>query len=157
MWRRLIVGVALLALSIPAAIAKDKGNKGRGNQGRQAGLTMLDDDIRWGRDGDLERGRGRRDRDTVFGRRDRDDDDRRRGRGRDDDRVAVCDPFFNRNGSKIKHRGMDRNGDGIISRREWRGNDVSFDRHDRNGDGILSGDEARPGAKRDRDRTRTIF
>jgi hypothetical protein len=145
MRRQLIVAVALLELSIPAAIAGDKGNKGRGNQGRQAGLTMLDDDIRRARDRDLERGRGRRNRDAVFGRRDR-----------DDDRGAVRDPFFNDNGS-IKHRGMDRNGDGIISRREWRGNDVSFDQHDRNGDGILSGDEVRPGAKRDRDRTRTIF
>lgn len=149
MWRRLILGMALLTLTIPAAIAKDKGSKGRGNQGRQANITRLgDDDIRRGRDGDLERGRGRRNRDTIFD---------RRGRGRDDDRGRVRDPFFNADRSKIKHRGMDRNGDGVITRSEWRGNDVSFGRQDRNGDGILSGDEVRPGAKRGKDRTRTIF
>jgi len=38
-------------------------------------------------------------------------------------------------------RGMDRNGDGMITRREWTGNTVSFRNHDRNGDGVLSGRE----------------
>jgi Ca2+-binding EF-hand superfamily protein len=42
---------------------------------------------------------------------------------------------------------MDRNGDGVITRDEWRGNDNSFAVHDRNGDGVLSGDEARAGAR----------
>ncbi len=42
-----------------------------------------------------------------------------------------------------RFRGMDRNGDGVITRDEWRGNDQSFRNHDRNGDGILSGDELR--------------
>ena len=46
----------------------------------------------------------------------------------------------------MRFRGMDRNGDGRISRSEWRGNDQSFANHDWNGDGILSGDEVRPGA-----------
>jgi Ca2+-binding EF-hand superfamily protein len=40
-----------------------------------------------------------------------------------------------------RFRGMDRNGDGVITRDEWRGNAQAFARHDRNGDGILSGDE----------------
>ena len=48
---------------------------------------------------------------------------------------------------RIRHRGMDRNHDGVITRREWRGNDNSFDRHDRNGDGRLSGREVRPGSR----------
>ena len=37
-----------------------------------------------------------------------------------------------------RFKGMDRNGDGVITRDEWRGNDTSFQKHDRNGDGVLS-------------------
>jgi hypothetical protein len=48
----------------------------------------------------------------------------------------------------MKHRGLDRNGDGVITRREWRGNDRSFENMDRNHDGILSGWELTPGRGR---------
>jgi hypothetical protein len=34
--------------------------------------------------------------------------------------------------------GLDRNGDGIITRAEWRGNAHSFDVQDRNNDGVIS-------------------
>lgn len=44
---------------------------------------------------------------------------------------------------QMRFRGMDQNGDGVISRSEWRGNDKSFRKHDRNHDGVLSGDELR--------------
>ena len=44
-------------------------------------------------------------------------------------------------GRDIRFRGMDRNRDGIVTRREWRGNDQSFRVHDRNSDGVLSGSE----------------
>jgi hypothetical protein len=71
--------------------------------------------------------------------RDRDWDRDRGDRDWDDDR-----------GGNMRFQGMDRNGDGRISRGEWRGNDVSFDNHDWNDDGILAGDEVRPGG-RDRD------
>ena len=37
--------------------------------------------------------------------------------------------------------GLDRNGDGRISRDEWRGSERSFEVHDWNNDGVLSGDE----------------
>lgn len=47
-----------------------------------------------------------------------------------------------------RFRGMDRNGDGIITRAEWRGNRQSFNVHDWNNDGVLSGDEVRAGAFR---------
>jgi hypothetical protein len=47
-----------------------------------------------------------------------------------------------------RFRGLDGDGDGIVSRAEWRGNDRSFANHDWNGDGILSGVEVRPGAAR---------
>jgi Ca2+-binding EF-hand superfamily protein len=47
---------------------------------------------------------------------------------------------------------MDRNGDGVVTRNEWRGNDRSFRVHDWNNDGVLSGDEVRPGGKRPVDR-----
>jgi Ca2+-binding EF-hand superfamily protein len=42
-----------------------------------------------------------------------------------------------------RFRAMDRNGDGVISRDEWRGNDESFRQHDLNGDGVLSLTELR--------------
>jgi len=35
-------------------------------------------------------------------------------------------------------KAMDRNGDGIITRDEWTGDDASFKKHDRNGDGVIS-------------------
>jgi len=44
--------------------------------------------------------------------------------------------------------GLDRNHDGVITRKEWKGNDQSFQNHDWNGDGILSGDELRQGQAR---------
>ena len=44
-----------------------------------------------------------------------------------------------------RFRAMDRDGDGVITRAEWRGSDRSFDVHDWNRDGVLSGDEMRPG------------
>ena len=43
---------------------------------------------------------------------------------------------------------MDRNGDRVITRREWQGSDQSFRVHDWNGDGVLSGDEVKIGATR---------
>ena len=53
--------------------------------------------------------------------------------------------------SSMRFAGMDRNGDGVISRQEWRGSANSFARHDWNGDGELSGDEVRVGARDTRD------
>ncbi len=50
---------------------------------------------------------------------------------------------------QMRFRAMDTNGDGRISRDEWRGSDRSFRVHDWNGDGILSGNEVNPGAARD--------
>jgi hypothetical protein len=43
----------------------------------------------------------------------------------------------------IRFREMDDNGDGVITRAEWRGNARSFRVHDTNRDGILSGEELR--------------
>ena len=51
--------------------------------------------------------------------------------------------------AQIRFQGMDTNGDGMISRSEWRGSDQSFQRHDWNGDRVLSGNEVRIGAARD--------
>ena len=51
----------------------------------------------------------------------------------------------------MRFPGMDRDGDGVITRQEWRGSAQSFRVHDWNGDGVLSGDEVRPGAQRQRD------
>jgi Ca2+-binding EF-hand superfamily protein len=42
----------------------------------------------------------------------------------------------------------DANGDGIITRAEWRGTERSFATHDWNNDGVLSGDEVRSGTWR---------
>ena len=46
----------------------------------------------------------------------------------------------------IRFAEMDENGDGIITRAEWRGSARSFASHDWNGDGRLAGDEVRIGA-----------
>jgi Ca2+-binding EF-hand superfamily protein len=53
-----------------------------------------------------------------------------------------------RGNTGMRFQSMDANGDGVITRDEWRGNDRSFRNHDWNGDGKLSGDEVRPGARR---------
>lgn len=53
-----------------------------------------------------------------------------------------------RGNSNMRFKDLDSNGDGVISRQEWRGNDRSFRNHDWNGDGRLSADELRPGAQR---------
>lgn len=42
---------------------------------------------------------------------------------------------------QMRFRAMDANGDGRITRAEWRGNARAFDRHDVNNDGVLSGTE----------------
>lgn len=47
-----------------------------------------------------------------------------------------------------RFRGMDTNGDGAITRQEWRGSEQAFRNHDWNHDNVLSGDELRVGAAR---------
>jgi hypothetical protein len=47
-----------------------------------------------------------------------------------------------------RYREMDRNGDGIVSRTEWRGNAQAFENQDWNNDDVLSGDELDGGAAR---------
>ena len=42
---------------------------------------------------------------------------------------------------QTQFRGLDQDGDGVITRAEWRGNTQSFRRHDINRDGVLSGEE----------------
>src|SRR5436190_22387512 len=48
----------------------------------------------------------------------------------------------------IRFQEMDRNGDRVITRDEWRGSDQSFNVHAWNGDGVLSGNEVGVGAVR---------
>jgi len=50
---------------------------------------------------------------------------------------------------EMRFRGMDANGDGQISRQEWRGSAQSFRVHDWNGDGMLNGQEIRAAARRE--------
>jgi hypothetical protein len=47
-----------------------------------------------------------------------------------------------------RFHGLDRNGNNVVSRTEWNGDDRSFANHDWNRDGMLSGDELRAGATR---------
>lgn len=54
----------------------------------------------------------------------------------------------NQGNAQIRFQAMDANGDGVITRQEWRGNDRAFRNHDWNNDGRLSGDEVRVGARR---------
>lgn len=50
---------------------------------------------------------------------------------------------------RIRFAEMDQNGDGRITRDEWRGSARSFTVHDWNNDGVLSGEEVRIGGRRD--------
>lgn len=50
--------------------------------------------------------------------------------------------------ARMRFEVMDRDGDGEITRDEWRGSARSFVVHDWNGDGRLSGDEVRLGGRR---------
>jgi Ca2+-binding EF-hand superfamily protein len=63
--------------------------------------------------------------------------------------VAPAEPDQARPRATIRFQAMDTDGDGAISRAEWRGSDRSFRVHDWNGDGTLSGNEVRIGATRD--------
>lgn len=51
-------------------------------------------------------------------------------------------------GRRMRFQGLDRNGDGQITRDEWNGSARSFETHDWNGDGRLSGEEVRVGGQR---------
>lgn len=62
--------------------------------------------------------------------------------------AASADPAQNRTGDGMRFQNMDANGDGVITRQEWRGSERSFRNHDWNGDGKLSGDEVRAGGRR---------
>jgi Ca2+-binding EF-hand superfamily protein len=53
-----------------------------------------------------------------------------------------------RQNDNVRFQGYDANGDGVITRAEWRGSARSFDVHDWNNDGVLSGNEIRTGAWR---------
>jgi hypothetical protein len=88
-------------------------------------------------DNEKEKNQNRARREAIYG-----DDDYRY----DDGRFGTA----RRNGN-MRFRGMDRNGDGRITRREWNGNDKSFRQHDANRDGVLSGREVRVGNSRNRD------
>ena len=61
-----------------------------------------------------------------------------------------------------RFHGLDRDGNGIVSRQEWNGDDRAFAVHDWNRDGRLSGDELRAGvtpppATRGGDDDRVLF
>lgn len=45
--------------------------------------------------------------------------------------------------AQMRFRGMDKDGDGVITRAEWRGSAEAFRVHDTNRDGVLSGSELR--------------
>ena len=49
---------------------------------------------------------------------------------------------------ELRFREMDTNGDGRVTRQEWRGSASSFRVHDWNGDGLLDGQEIRAAARR---------
>ena len=49
--------------------------------------------------------------------------------------------------AQMRFADLDRNHDGVIARREWRGSRNAFRIHDWNEDGVLSGDEVRVGAR----------
>src|SRR5215204_593242 len=62
----------------------------------------------------------------------------------------TAEPQQNARNVNPRFRAMDTDGDGRVTRAEWRGNDRSFRNHDWNNDGVLSGDELRVNATRQR-------
>ena len=82
-----------------------------------------------------------------YGRRDTDwsrrttDQDRSRTITDDDYRYRTDRRYRDNWGTNERFRGMDRDNDGYITRREWRGNSQSFSRQDRNRDGVISHNE----------------
>ena len=64
--------------------------------------------------------------------------------------LRYCANATNQSSSNIAPRfdGMDRNNDGVITRSEWRGNNVAFNNQDWNNDGVLSGDEVDANGRR---------
>ena len=73
---------------------------------------------------------------------DKDKDKDKQGRQNDDWSEDRYDDWDEDEAKRF--RGMDSNGDGRVTRREWRGNNQSFEQHDWNDDGVLSGEELRP-------------
>jgi Ca2+-binding EF-hand superfamily protein len=57
-------------------------------------------------------------------------------------------PALHGQAARMRFESMDQNGDGVITRAEWRGSPRSFNVHDWNGDGRLSGQEVAIGAQR---------
>ncbi len=157
-----VVALAIFVAAAPVTMAKDQGKqKGKGKQKQRSDESRRispDDRVELdrifaqfdrNRDGVISRAEWPhelslfqqldRNRDNLLSRPeliDARNRDRDRYDDRDDDR------------ENMRFKGMDTNGDGVITRREWRGNDRSFQNHDRNGDGVLSGSEVRPGGKR---------
>lgn len=52
----------------------------------------------------------------------------------------------NGTGDAMRFHGLDKDGDGRITRAEWNGNDTSFRQHDADSDGVLAGAEITPAA-----------
>jgi hypothetical protein len=124
-----ILAVGLLALGAASAQAQD--DRYRKTDNDRYGDDRYGDD-RYGDYGDddrLYKDDGSYDDDRYYG----DEGYRGQGQGR---------------AMNARFRGMDSNGDGRITRQEWRGNEQSFRVHDRNGDGILAGREVRANARR---------
>ena len=54
------------------------------------------------------------------------------------ERAEMRQVFSQRGRDESRFRGMDRDGNGVITRDEWSGNDKSFKKLDRNRDGVIS-------------------
>lgn len=155
--KKLLSGLtaAVLLSALPAFAINQGGNKARGNDRTRITDTRQHDDAlqRWNqmdtnRDGVLSRSEWTWDA-TTFDRLDANGDrvlTQREARAGFEEWREDRDTRDSR--QKMKHRGMDKNRDGVITRSEWRGNDNSFRKQDRNNDGVLSGDELRPGARK---------
>lgn len=159
-----VVALAIFVAAAPVAMAKDEGKqKGKGKQkqrSEQSRRISPDDRVELdrifaqldrNRDGVISRAEWPHElslfqqldlnRDNVLTRAELID-------ARSRDREYNDDRDYNDDRENMRFKGMDKNGDGVITRREWRGNDRSFRNHDRNGDGVLSGSEVRPGGGR---------
>jgi Ca2+-binding EF-hand superfamily protein len=122
--RSTLFGALLLcaALVMPAGADQDK-NKDKKKQGQEQGQSE---------DRAAERGKPTEAEQRT------DQDDREPDPARDDNDLDTP------GGDAIRMQGLDTDGDGRITRAEWRGNDNSFSQHDKNGDGVLAGAEITP-------------
>lgn len=124
---RTLMLLPLLALTASPALDAKDGHKHKDKIKKETSREWRNDD----KDGDLRRrtSESRRGRSEEGWRNRSESEDERR-------RESWTDPMIPR--ETRGHIPHDTNGDGVVSRHEWPGNDQSWRNQDRNGDGVIN-------------------